>query len=215
MIDITILSSDKGHPVFRVLEKWSQNPGKDIKASLVNNINSIKAGGDILFLISCSEIVPLSVRSKFKDTLVIHASNLPFGRGWSPHIWQIINGADEITISLLEAEDKVDTGKIWKQVNVKLQGNELFDKINNVLFDEELKLIEWACKNYGNISPQAQQDTKATYYPKRTSQDSRIDIHESIESQFNLLRVCDPNRFPAFFIKDGKRYKLIIENYDE
>jgi methionyl-tRNA formyltransferase len=215
MVNITILSSLKEHPVFAVLEKWSRNHGRNIKAKLVNNVNSIEVGGDILFLISCSEIVPLSVRNKFKNTLVIHASDLPLGRGWSPHIWQILNGANEITISLLEAEDKVDTGKIWKQVNVKLDGTELFNEINKVLFDEELKLIEWACKNYSSVEPQPQKDAEATYYPKRTPHDSEIDINLSIESQFNLLRVCDPNRFPAFFNKNGKRYKILIESYDE
>ena len=66
--------------------------------------------GDILFLVSCSEIVKKDIRMKFRHTLVLHASSLPKGRGWSPHIWEILNGADQIVISLLEAEDKIDSG---------------------------------------------------------------------------------------------------------
>ena len=71
------------------------------------------AGGEILFLVSCNEIIGKDVRDRYMATLVIHASDLPKGRGWSPHIWQIIEGKKEIMVSLLEAEDAVDSGAIW------------------------------------------------------------------------------------------------------
>ena len=40
---------------------------------------------------------------------------------------------------------------------------------------------------------------KATYFKKRTPEDSKININKSLKSQFNLLRVCDEKNYPAFF----------------
>ena len=48
-------------------------------------------------------------------TLVLHASDLPDGRGWSPHVWDVISGKSSLTLSLINAEDSVDTGHIWKK----------------------------------------------------------------------------------------------------
>ncbi|EOB2070111.1 formyltransferase family protein [Campylobacter coli] len=47
--------------------------------------------------------------------IVIHASNLPQGKGWSPFFHQVIEGKNEITFSLFEADDKVDNGDIYLQ----------------------------------------------------------------------------------------------------
>jgi len=34
-------------------------------------------------------------------------------------------------------------------------------------------------------------------------------------SQFNKIRICDPNRYPAFFVLHGKKYKLMLEKIDD
>ena len=44
--------------------------------------------------------------------------------------------------------------------------------------------------------------------------DSELDINKSINSQFNLLRICDNKRYPAFFRKHGFTYKLQIEKVE-
>lgn len=148
-------------------------------------------------------------RTHFQHTLVLHASDLPQGKGWSPHVWSVVDSADQITLSLLEAEDLVDSGRIWQKETIELSGNELFDEINEKLFAAEIKLIEYALEN--NVKPQEQCPEQSTYYKKRTPKDSEIDINASLESQFNLLRVCDPDRFPAFLERNGIRDTLKIE----
>ena len=54
------------------------------------------------------------------------------------------------------------------------------------------------------------QTGEPTYYKKRSPQDSQLDISKSIEEQFNLLRVVDNEKYPAFFVKDGVRYVVKI-----
>ncbi len=170
------------------------------------------SGGELLFLISCSEIIDKFDRSKFQETLVLHASDLPKGRGWSPHIWEIVHGAGSITLSLLEAEDKVDSGRIWAKRRIPIPKDALWDEINHLLFTAEIELLDFAVKQFGQLNPELQTNMEeATYYPKRTPQDSQLDPHKTFAEQFNLIRVCDPNRFPAFLELHGKKYKLILE----
>ncbi len=183
--------------------------------TLINRVNEIVDGGDILFLVSCSEIVKQKTTSLFSHVLVLHASDLPLGRGWSPHIWDILAGKSSLTLSLLEAKEPVDTGDIWKKQTIILNGRELFDEINELLFKAELELIEWACQNYNVCKPFPQRGINNGYLRKRTPDDSKLDITKPLDSQFNLLRVSDPSRFPAFFYKDGQKYTIRIEKVEE
>jgi methionyl-tRNA formyltransferase len=210
-LKITIISTDSSHPIYSALESWSESRRRSHAITLLSSSKNITGdGGDILFLISCAEIVSEEVRARFQACLVIHASALPFGRGWSPLIWQIIEGRSTITVTLLEAINQIDTGKIWAQEELSFQGTELYDEINAVLFEVELKLMDYAILNFKKITPKSQSLNSPTWYPRRTPDDSRIDPSLSISSQFDLLRVADPERYPAFFDLRGQRYEITI-----
>ena len=201
---ITLFCSDPDHPVNAYLLAWVQAQAGLHEVELIQRKVQLK-GGDILFLISCSEIINASDRGKYQASLVLHASDLPNGRGWSPHIWELVQGAEAITLTLLEAEDKVDSGKIWKKTIIAVPKHALWDEINHLLFTAEVQLIDFAVHQFGRLTPAVQTDTEQeTYYPKRTPKDSRIDASKSIAEQFDLIRVCDPNRFPAYFEHLGK-----------
>lgn len=212
---ITLLCSDEQHPVNNYLKRWIGRNCNSHEIALVRKKAEL-AGGDILFLISCAEIVNAEDRAKYRSCLVLHASNLPQGRGWSPHIWQIIEGADEITLTLLEAEDNVDSGRIWKQILFPVPQHALWNELNERLFDAEIELIDFAVQNHDSIDPHPQEsEIEPTYYPRRTPEDSRVNPESSIASQFNKIRVCDPQRFPAFFELHGHRYKISLEKIND
>src|SRR5690554_2181102 len=100
---ITILCTSREHPVNDWLYRWKEKQQQH-SVSICRDRQELP-GGDLLFLVSCSQIVDAQARRKYRYTLVLHASDLPKGRGWSPHIWKLIEGAKSITVSLLEAED--------------------------------------------------------------------------------------------------------------
>lgn len=214
-MQISFLCSDKQHPVNGHLRRWiGQQQGKH-NIELVCKKSEL-SGGDILFLISCSEIVSAAERAAYRASLVLHASDLPLGRGWSPYIWQIIAGAEEITLSLLEAEDKVDSGRIWKKVKFPVPIHALWNEINERLFDAEIELIDYAVSEFDSIVPVEQDpNIEPTYYSRRSPTDSQIDPTQSIANQFDSIRVCDPNRFPAFFELHGKKYKITVEKISD
>lgn len=211
---ITILCSSELHPVNPWIKAWIEKQEEHHEVLLYRDSKSLP-NGDILFLISCSELITEKDRSKYQYTLVIHASDLPQGKGWSPHIWSIIEGNTDITVSLLEANDKVDSGDIWHQIKLNIPKDALYDEINRLLFNAELDLMDYAVDNYIAIKPRKQNRIiTSTYYQRRTSQDSEIDATKSLEEQFNLIRVCDPERFPAFFKLHGQTYILKIEKVE-
>lgn len=208
---ITLLCSDPMHPVYSYLENWMKVANSLWAIRLAHEVEQA-TGGDILFLVSCSAIISKSVRSRYGASLVLHASDLPIGKGWSPHIWELSQGAESITLSLLEAEDSVDSGRIWKKLNIQVPKDALWNEVNHLLFQAEIKLIEFAIQNYQLIEPKPQTSGVTTViYPRRTGENSRIDPFKSIAEQFDLIRVCDPERFPAFFDYLGHRYLLKVE----
>jgi methionyl-tRNA formyltransferase len=212
---ISLLCSDENHPVNSYLKKWIEENNSTHYIELIRKKSEL-SGGDILFLISCWEIVDASDRSDYLACLVLHASDLPKGRGWSPHVWEILNGAEEITLSLLEAVDKVDSGRIWQKIQIPIPRHALWDEINASLFEAEIALIDHAVRNFGQLIPKIQDpNIEPNYYPQRKPSHSRIDPTLSIASLFNQLRVCDPHRFPAFFELEGCRYKIILEKLND
>ena len=212
-MNIAILTTSKEHPVNAYLDKWAEK-NQNHQINIVHSKEEL-ISGDILFLISCSEIISKLEREGFEKTLVVHASDLPHGRGWSPHVWEIINGATDITLSLLEAADEVDTGDIWKKISVSIPKTALFDEINELIFESEIRLMDFAIGNYNTIESKKQKNIDSTYWPKRSPKDSEIDINQTISKQFDLIRVCDPQRFPAYFYKDGVRFNITIEKNNE
>lgn len=208
---ITILCTPEDHPVNAYLAGWIALHQGVHEITLIRNRTDL-SGGDVLFLISCNEIISKQDRNLYKKVLVIHASDLPEGRGWSPHVWQIIAGKEEIVLSLLEAEDRVDSGDIWKKVTVSIPKHAVFREINQLIFEAELALMDYALACFHTIEPRPQGVAiLATSYPRRTPNDSRINPEQSIRSQFDLIRVCDPDRYPAFFELYGHKYIIRVE----
>jgi methionyl-tRNA formyltransferase len=214
-MNITLLCTDKEHPVNDFLMGWI-SCNKNSHNIYLSRTRLDLPGGDILFLISCSELIPQDVRSLYIATLTLHASDLPVGRGWSPHIWSIIEGSTEVTLSLIEAVDKVDTGRVWRKVKFEVPQHCLWNEINSKLFQKEIELLDFAVANFSKIEPIPQNLLiNPTYYPRRSPLDSEINPSKDIESQFNKMRTCDPDRFPAFFLLHGHKYKIVLEKIDD
>lgn len=207
---ISIICSDPAHPVNKYLLQWIDRHSNNHKIELIRKKSELTEGS-ILFLVSCGEILTESDRASYNISLVLHASDLPRGRGWSPHIWELADGATSITLSLIEAHNKVDSGNVWKKIHISVPITDLWDEINHLLFMTELELMDFALKSYGNIESQQQSTVGVSYFRLRTLEDSRIDAEKTIAAQFDLIRVCDPVRFPAFFEHRGQKYTLKLE----
>jgi methionyl-tRNA formyltransferase len=209
MSDVTILCTDIAHPVNPYLRGWIAEHGERHHISLLHRADEVTEG-EFLFLISCAEIIPSDLRARFRHALVIHASDLPKGRGWSPHIWSILRGDDHLTVSLLVADDPPDSGAIFARETVPLKGTELYDEVHRKLFEAELRLMTWALDHCDCAVPTAQTGAP-TYWRRRTPADSRVAPEASFAEAFDLLRVADPERYPAFLEHRGQHYLIRLE----
>ncbi len=183
----------------------------DFEVKLIHNHSEVESG-DLLFLLSCEKIFKKLQRNK--HNLVIHESDLPKGKGWSPITWQILEGKNRIPITLFEAAEKVDAGQIYFQDFIVFEGHELLSEIKEKQGFLTKNLILKFLETYPNIigTPQSGEES---FYNRRTPKDSQLDIEQSINKQFNLLRVCDNERYPAYFVKDRIKYVLKIFKADE
>lgn len=167
--------------------------------------------GDIAFLLSYSRIVPPALLRLNAQNLVVHESDLPRGRGWSPLSWQVLEGADRIPVTLLEAAEGVDSGPIYSQATIQLRGNELVDELRAAQAAATLALCtEFISRHPFVLADAREQSGTPTYYPRRGPADSRLDPDKTLREQFQLLRIADFERYPAHFEIAGRRFSVRI-----
>lgn len=168
---------------------------------------------DIVFYLSYHSVVPSAILALGGNNVVVHASDLPHGRGWSPLTWQVLAGQDEITLTLFEATASVDSGPIYIKKSLKLSGTELIEELREVVGSQTISICAQFVAQFPQlVADRQEQAGLVTYYRRRTPEDSRIDPTQSIEKQFNLLRVVDNDKYPAFFDFNNRRYYLRIES---
>lgn len=179
------------------------------KAQLYFSHLEMKESYELVFILSYHQIIAQEFLDKNCLNLVIHASPLPKGKGWSPLFWQVLEGKDSIVFTLFSADSKADSGEIYLQKTLSLSGLELYEELR----EKQAKMCQQMCleflEGFQNLSPKPQIG-EPSFYKKRTQEDSEIDITKSIESQFNLLRIVSNEEFPAFFYKNGKKFILKI-----
>jgi methionyl-tRNA formyltransferase len=211
---IDVMCTDPAHPVVPSLRRWVDAHVASGHVVRLIHERAELGSGDVLFLVSTSQIIGPAQRAAYRASLVLHASDLPRGRGWSPHVWAVLQGASRITVCLLEAADPVDTGPVWLRSDFTLDGTELLAEINEKLFAAELGLMSRVVRDFDTIRPVPQSGEAGPYLRRRTLEDSRLDPQLSIADQFDLLRVVDAQRFPAFFDWRGQRYLIRMEKVD-
>lgn len=167
--------------------------------------------GDFCFYFSYGHIVNREIRSKFHHNLVVHASDLPKGRGWSPVSWKILEGNNYLPVVLLEAEDEVDSGLIYYKKWLDIHPSDLVEDWRKKLANISFELAEKFVDSYPEaINIASKQIGQASFYPKRKPSDGELDVEKTIIQQFNLLRISDNEAYPAFFRIEGEEFVLKI-----
>lgn len=171
---------------------------------------------DILFYLSFSKIVPKKYLIMNRHNLVVHASALPEGKGWSPMSWKILEGKNQVPITLFEADESLDSGKIYLQSTMHFAGHELIDELRHIQSNFTFDLCFRFMREYDVVVKNAKMQVgESTFYKRRTKLDSRLDIDRPIQELFNLLRIVDNEKYPAFFEYLDHTYQLKIEKLME
>jgi len=164
---------------------------------------------DVLFIINYTKILNKKRLLQNKLNLVIHSSNLPKNRGGAPLHWQILRNKKKIKICLFEAIEKLDAGNIFLTEELSFNGTELYDELRDKQAKKMIKLIKKFLSKYPKIRGTSQFG-KPSFNEKRNSNHSELDINKSIKDQFNLMRISDNEKYPAFFNFRNNKYILKI-----
>lgn len=166
---------------------------------------------ELCFMLSYSKIVSKEILTRSRHNLVVHESDLPQGKGWSPMTWQILEGKNIVPVTLFEATECVDAGQIYMRRQMVFKGNELLAELHQRQGETTVEMCLEFVNNYPEILLHARpQKGEESFYPKRTPNDSKLDINSTIKEQFNLFRVVDNKKYPAWFEYRGKKYRIEI-----
>ncbi|NCI49068.1 methionyl-tRNA formyltransferase [Sediminibacterium roseum] len=120
----------------------------------------------------------------------IHGSLLPKYRGRTPHVWAIINNEKETGITAHLINDGCDTGDIVYQESLPIhQTSTGFDVLGSfferypIIVKKLIGMLE-----AGKLVTTAQDESKATYFGKRTPEDGAINWIWQKERIYNWVR---------------------------
>ena len=198
-------------PYAQELVDWANANGHD--AALARDHSAVREG-IAAFYLGCVKITPDEILARNRFNLVVHESDLPEGRGFAPMTWQILEGKNQIPVCLLEAAKDADAGPVYLRDIMAFQGHELCSELRDAQGRMTLSLCQQFLASKEPLQGVVQQG-EISHYPRRRPEDSRLDPEKSISDQFELLRVVDNERYPAFFTHRGHRYRLTIEKIDE
>lgn len=213
-MDVTILVDDKNSwftPYADRLRAMLAEQG--ICTELIHD-QKLAKGGKISFLLSCTKIVGKSFLNQYEHNIVVHASDLPAGKGFTPMKWQILEGKDEIVLTMFEAVEAVDAGPYYQKEKLQYKGTELLDELQQMMAEKIIAM----CFAYA-VNPEAfpatPQSGEESFYPRPSKEDDRLDIDKTIREQFNHLRIADNENFPLWFEHRGKKYIFKIYQEEE
>ena len=94
-----------------------------------------------------------------------------------------------------------------------MRGDELCSEWRKLQGLKTIELCVEFVEKYEELTP-VDQKGEPTYYRRRSASDSQLDPDKTIREQFNLLRVVDNSRYPAYFELNGIKYKIKIEKME-
>lgn len=141
-----------------------------------------------------------------------HGSLLPKYRGRTPHVWAIINGETQTGITAHQIDGGCDTGAIIGQKIVKIEPNDtgvtVLGKYNETYPSFVVEILESI--NNKTYSLTEQDNSKATFFGKRTPEDGCINWNWHKERIMNWIRALASPYPGAFTHYEGR--KVIINN---
>ena len=210
---IGFLIDNKNRWIEKFLKKENFKNNSKYKFKIFDNPLKIK-NYDVIFILGYTKILNKSFLKKNKYNLVVHASNLPKGKGFSPVQWQILKNKNIIPVCLIKAEISVDSGEIYEKIFFKLNGTELYDEIREKQARATFKIIKKFLIKFPKTFKKKQVG-KSTFYKRRYPKSNLLNINKSIKSNFNLLRISNNDLYPSYFYYKSKKYIIKIFKEDK
>jgi len=169
----------------------------------------IKSVSPALFVVvSYGIIIPENILSIANCAINVHPSKVPYYRGASPIIRQIMDGVKESAVSIIKVSKRLDRGDIILQkafeiseTDTRMDVEEKVIRIGTVLLREAIEKVQ----KDGCIG--VTQEGKGTYAKKISKEDEKIDWSLPALKIYNKVRALYPSPC-AYALFRGKRVKI-------
>lgn len=161
---------------------------------------------DVIVVMAYGQILPREVLEiPSIACLNLHASLLPRWRGAAPIQAAIAAGDDETGITVMHMAEGLDTGDILSQRRINIlptdTGGSIHDRLAQIAPEALIEALQLLGKG---DAPRVPQDSSlATYAPKLTRDNGKIDWSEAAEMIERKIRAFNP--WPGAFMKLAER----------
>lgn len=136
--------------------------------------------------------------------LNLHGSLLPAYRGRAPVNWVLVNGERRTGVTLHHMIAEVDAGDIVAQVPIEIGPEDTALTLYQRVVKEGVDLLlEWYPAVLAGTAPRVPQDpARATLWPRRGSEDGRVEWGWPAERIANMIRAVT-HPYPGAFVGNG------------
>ena len=154
-----------------------------------------KISNDENVLLELKELVPETILEipKYK-CINVHGSLLPKLRGGAPIQYSILEDHGKTGITIMYMVKKLDAGDMISKVEVDILDSDNYESLHDKLSIAGRDLLKETLPNIftGNIAPEKQDDSLATFARNILREDEKIDWNKSARQIFNQIRALDP-----------------------
>jgi methionyl-tRNA formyltransferase len=166
---------------------------------------------DVIIVAAFGQILPPEVLAiPPHGCLNVHASLLPRYRGAAPIAAAILAGEEQTGVTIMLMDEGMDTGPILAQAECKIKPQDTTGSLSIMLAQQGADLLVETLPRWleGQIVPQPQDDSLATYCQMITKKDGLIDWSLPATDLWLRVRAYDP--WPgAYTYWRGKRLKIL------
>ena len=177
-------------------------PIKLREESVVSEILEIEC--DYIVVAAYGQILPKAILDH-APCINLHASILPQYRGASPIQQTLLNGDKQTGVTAMLMEEGLDTGDILKIEIIDVDEDEMLEGLFDKLTQLAAKLTVDVLENFTSLTPQKQDNTKASYCKKITKADGLISFDANAREIYNKYRAFTP--WPGIYLESGLKIK--------
>ena len=150
---------------------------------------------DIIITAAYGQLVPETILEipKYK-CINVHGSLLPKLRGGAPIQYSILEDHGKTGITIMYMVKKLDAGDMISKVEVDILDSDNYESLHDKLSIAGRDLLKETLPNIftGNIAPEKQDDSLATFARNILREDEKIDWNKSARQILNQVRALDP-----------------------
>ena len=197
------------------IDKFARNHGVAVhKLAHVNDPDAVKKYRklDWLFIIGWSQIAgPEVIAAPKNGVLGIHPTLLPVGRGRAAIPWAILKGLSQTGVTLFKLDEGVDTGPILAQLEIPINDQTTATGLYETVNDAHSQLIKQILPRLaaGTFQLAQQDESKATFWPGRRSEDGLIDLDGSVYDADRLVRAVTRPYPGAYYVGTNGRKEIV------